>query len=235
MTKRIYICDNCGEVGHNRQTCGQPDPQRPRRKTYEQRLDEHKPGLRQMLGTMPDSEVGAHYGVSRQRIEQYRKRLGVAAHFEPLEPTNEQAALLGTMPDEALAQCFGIVSHVVSRWRHARNIAAYDVWEEHERTFAPIKDRLGKVSDPTLAREIGVPASLVFRYRERYGIKTEIISPACEGFVKIDRGEIARLFHEGRSDAEIAAAVGSTTKSVGRIRSRELRLLRRSKNPSPGS
>lgn len=236
MTRKTYQCRTCGQPGHNSRTCGRKPGAEAKKKPptpYGEALEARHPGITDLLGEVPDSEVAAKYGVSRQAIQQFRARLGVPSHRKqyvgsPRDLTEDEIALLGMMPDKELAEIADLPVYRVARERQDRGVPAFSPLDVLDDVLAPVKDRLGKVSDRQLARELDgkVTRGQIGRYRKARGIETEIISPRCEGFEPIDREAIRRLFHEGKSDVEIAEAVGSTRATVALIRTEELRLLR---------
>jgi len=231
--RKTYCCSLCGEPGHNARTCGQdrtaPSPRNP--VSAKEAYEANHPGITDLLGQVPDSAVASKYGISRQRVQQIRVRLGVPSYSEqegigrPL--TDDEVSLLGTMPDNELGMVLNTGRHRVSCERKKRGIPPFSPMDVLDDLLEPVKDQLGKVSDRKLARKLGLRTGQVQRYRNARGIPTEILSPRCEGFEPLDRGEITRLFHEGKSDVEIAEALDSTRASIARIRTQELGLLRK--------
>jgi transcriptional regulator with XRE-family HTH domain len=225
--RKQYSCRKCGEPGHNAATCGRPEPTpRSRVREYREKVEAKYPGMLEMLGDSTDQVVGDEYGLSRQRIQQIRKKLGIEACQTPFLPTSEQIALLGTRTDRDLAAEWRVSSNTVSRIRRDRNISAWTPWVEYEKALEPHLDKIGKISDPKVAKIAGVTVRVVYEYRHRKGIKTSVLAPTHEDFVPHDRGEIEELFKEGWSDEEIAEIIGSTRGTVQNIRSSELGLFR---------
>lgn len=235
--KRQYTCRNCGEKGHNAATCENPTvPKPPKGKRgmpkksveqYRADMEAKYPGMLEMLGDSADQVVADEYDLSRQRIQQIRKKLGIEACHSPFVPTPEQIALLGTTTDKELAEAWGITGTTVSRHRREHGIPQWSPWIEHEKTLQPYLDKIGKISDPKVAAMAGTTIRVVFEYRQKHGIKTEVLTPTHEDFSPLDREEIEELFKEGWSDEEIAEIIGSTRGTVQNIRSTELGLLRR--------
>lgn len=236
-TKRIYTCKKCGEIGHNKATCGKPvqvEPEAPKPrgrkpKTVEQfqaEMEERYPGITDLLGEETDASVGEKYGITRQRVHQFRKKLDVASTRQFIELTPEQIERLGTVNDRILASEWGIAPYLVGQTRRNLGIKAWSPWIEHEKALAPYLDQIGKISDPKVAAMAGVNTRVVFEYRKRHNIKTEVLAPTHEDFSPIDREEIERLFNEEYSDNEIAEMMGCSAGTIGFIRSNELGLLR---------
>jgi hypothetical protein len=227
-----YHCGICGEKGHNARTCPFPDTRTPPPKTRGRvSLERQHPGLTSMLGVKTDSFVAQQYGLSRQRINQIRKGLGIDASQPPLNMTPQMESLLGTASDSVLAARWGVSTHTVCRLRTKLGIACWSRTDEIDRALEPYLDDIGRISDPKIARMAGVSAKAVFGYRRRHGIKTEVLSPAHPDFKPLDKGLIATLYREGYSDEEIAARVGSTKRSIATIRSRS-RLVSRKGRPA---
>ena len=234
--KRQYTCRNCGEPGHNAATCeNQTVPKQtgkrgaPKKSVeqYGADMEAKYPGMLEMLGDSTDQVVADEYDLSRQRIHQIRKHLGIEACHAPFTPTPEQVALLGTTTDKELAEAWGVHGGTVSRIRRQHNIPQWSPWIEHEKTLQPFLHLIGKVSDPKVAAMAGTATRVVFEYRQKHGIKTEVLAPTHEDFSPHDRDEIEELFKEGWSDEEIAEIIGSTKGTIQNIRSTELGLLRR--------
>jgi DNA-binding CsgD family transcriptional regulator len=196
------------------------------RARFVQNLDIRHPGMLPRLGQDTDLGIAVDYGISRQRVHMIRSRLGINAFSAPYTPTEEDVALLGTMPDVALAERLGTYCGRVLQERRKRGIPAFSPVGPKEQKIEQHLDLLGVLSDPKFAKIAGVSAAAVYYYRVKYGIETKVISPKHKDFVKIDRDEVARLFHEGKTDEEIAEAVGGTVGTIPGIRKR-LQLLRK--------
>jgi hypothetical protein len=238
--RRVYTCAYCGEAGHNKATCTNPPKEVPIRikrkrgapaKTYEQYradIEAKYPGLADELGKVTDTELGTKYGVSRQRIHQFRQRLDVDAFFTPLslDLTPDQVALLGNRPDVELSEKWDVPAYHIASLRKELKIEAYSPWPEYEKLLAPYRDKIGKISDPQVAEMAGVPTRIVFDYRHRKGIESSVIAPTHAKFKKIDRALIDEMFHDDMSDEEMAAVLGCSVGAVTMIRSQELGLLR---------
>lgn len=189
-------------------------------------LEARYPGMLDVLGCLPDADVAVKYGLSRQRVHQIRGELSIPACVTPFTMTPEQVALLGTTTDAALAREWGVSQAVVGYYRNQRGIPVWSVILEHEKLLEPYRDQIGEVSDPKVAAMVGVEPRVVYEYRKRHGIKTKVLAPTHEDFTPLDREVIAEMYHEGRSDKEIAEALGTSPGVVCQIRTAELDLLR---------
>jgi hypothetical protein len=232
-------CTKCGRPGHNIATCTSPEqvvrvkPDLPppltpeeRKESYAEIVERKYPGLVARLGVETDFAIAKAYGVSRQRVHQIRQRMDIEASYEPPEFPEDVAPFLGTMPDTALAAKFDIPLGRVRMERAKRGISPFEYTPPVEEKINEVRHLVGEISDRKLAAQIGVHHADIFRFRQKYGIKTKVLSPQHDDFVPIDRAEVTRLFNEGKSDAEIAEAVGCSVGTVTGIRSR-LGLLRK--------
>ena len=225
----VMSCGVCGEIGHNRSTC-QESSQAPResakRFRKRARLAAIYPGLYEKLGKFPNTQIAAEFGLSRERVRQLREELGVPK-FEAELPS-EVESLLGKVPDRELVRKFGVSLYLVSATRKAKNIKAFgDDRDYYEKLLGDPSAKVGVISDPKVAKNLGITTNQVLEYRKRHGIPPAVLSPKCKDFKPLDRDLIAKLFKEGLSDEEIAEALGASKGTVQLIRSQELRLLKR--------
>jgi hypothetical protein len=84
--------------------------------------------LQERLGTVPDGELGAELGVTRERVRQVRARFGVRSYTatQRILPPG-CAERLGTVPDSVLAREYGVRHKVVRDARLAAGIARYQI------------------------------------------------------------------------------------------------------------
>lgn len=183
------------------------------------------PGIKALLRTHNNSAIADVYGVSRERIRQIREAIGIERVSTPHAVTQDKAALLGRVSDTRLAQDLGVPVWVVRRERLRAGIPTSSRTPHYETVIGGVHDRVGTVSDRQLARELAVPVNQVVAYRRRHGIPPFMLTPQCEGFVPIDREALARMFHDGVPDDDIARELGTTTATVRQIRYR-MRLIR---------
>jgi len=194
-------------------------------------IDVRYPGMSARLGVEPDSVIALDYGISRERVRQIRSQQGIArpgGKDHTLPP--DALELLGRTPDTHIADFYDVPLWFVQRERSGRGIAAATSDQHYDRIINLARDRVGKVSDRDIADELDIPVAQVVSYRRRNSIPPFRLSPRCEGVVPLDRATIAPMCHDGATDGEIAAAVGSSAVVVAQIRSTELRLLRRPAN-----
>ena len=172
------------------------------------------------------ASIGDEYGLTRERIRQIAKRVGIVRPASAPTMTPEVLArldaLLGTQTDKAVAVAVGVAVWVVARLRHARGIPRF------RPSKLPVEATalLGTCFDTAIARKFGIDPNIVRHARRRRGIPPFHPSPRSPYWAKIDRSMIAASFAEGLSDVEIAAAVGGNPTWIGAIRRRELGLYR---------
>lgn len=189
------------------------------------------PGLKERLGTETDEAIGRRYGLTRARVHQIRQRLGIPCfefgRREDLIKTKLEAIEqeLGQKSDYVLAKEHHLPVDRIRKKRVELGLPTAKVAFQND-TLAKIKDRLGKVSDSSLARELGISVNSIFQWRKAAGIPCFKPSPRSKHYVPIDGEKVKELFHQAKTDAEIASAVGCSRGYVGMLR-RKLGLLRR--------
>ena len=186
-----------------------------------ERVEKKHEGLWGQLGTMRDSELGSIYGLSRERIRQFRKEAGIPKFTPPTNPLLEE--VVGRFPDKDLADLFETTAPHVQRLRASKDRAPYRKWAERLEALRPL---LGHFSDCRLAVLSGMPAQYVTRARAKEGIEAFTPSPRSKDFPKLDRDMIRRLVGKGHSDKEVGILMGCHAGSIAIIRTTELDLYR---------
>ena len=176
------------------------------------------PGLLNRLGKERDSALAAEYGISRERVRQYRKCHNIDAIPRAHTIPKRAVRLLGVVPDAELSRTFNVPAPTFFNMRRKMGISRASVASQTDRILEIAKDRLGKESDHKIAQSLGISSACVCKYRNKHGIAPVRLSPRSAGFTPIDRNRVAQLFREGYSDADIAQQVGSTRKTVILIR-----------------
>lgn len=138
------------------------------------------PGMEGRLGKESDETIAGDYGVSKQRVQQIRKRLGIPALGKlRTELPAEAVALLGVETDREISKTFGISESIVHDRRNERGIRPAqcsnynknDGVIELPEWLKPFADLLGKVPDIEISRRAGRKTnSGVSRWRKRMGI-----------------------------------------------------------------
>lgn len=183
-------------------------------------LDKRHPGMQELLGKESDESVGDKYGLVRARIQQLRLRIGAASHQESEQERREKAItpLLATLSDKEIANQVDVPQHTVRKFRKKAGIPEH-LSEYDAKVLAQVQ-LLGTMSDKKAAKMIGVPHGVIFRHRHARGIPPFGTSPKCADYKRIDQERVRVLFHEGKTDAEIATALGCATGSIAGVRSR---------------
>ena len=205
-------CSVCGEKGHTKLSCAerrragvwkQPPgpvvkkaPCAARSTVRSVIIDSKFPGLRERLGTAPDTVLAKEFGMSPSAMGAYRRDFGVPM-FGVNTLTAEAEALLGKMPDTVLAKKLGITDRVVQRFRKERNIACYRENTEWKERAMPL---LGKQSDNSIARDLGISSGLVTKLRHKMNIPALFES----GNPKFRQSRWCRSSHElGEKQADV--------------------------------
>lgn len=187
-------------------------------------LDLRYPGITARLGVDRDFEIARDYGLSRQRILQYRERRNIPAPID--EKKKEIVPLLGLMPDARIARVYKLSPETVKRVRKKHNIGPCPIEYPHTDILDAVRESMGRVSDRQLAKELGIHVNIIWKYRKRNNIPTQFISPRSEGFQPLSREYITRRFHEGATDQEIADEMEASRGTIAQIRNKELKLYR---------
>lgn len=185
-------CKRCGNHGHNVRTCkstleNKPEVVEyivtPRKRAgelsveeYAERVDLHHPGIVEKLSKQSDAEIGRHYGLTRGRVYQIRKRLGALSHSEVRDSkplTQQEIDLVGTMPDGVIAEKLNITTRRVKAIRSLFGIPPYQREIEKSVVYSAM-DRLGKVPDGQVAQELRLSLSTVRNFRTKHQIKAYV-------------------------------------------------------------
>lgn len=229
--KKKNSCSLCKQQGHNKSSCAQ-NKNKTKRKvmTIESRkkiFEEKYPGISERLPHESNSELARAYGISREYVRQLRKVVGIEKELKNPDVT-EISQYLGVLSDAEIERRFPQFSSArVGYFRRVHGIEPAPKPDRFEALRAHV-ERLGKISDKKLSKELNVATSLVFDFRKSLGIEPVKKSPRSPGFKKMDRDKIMELLKQGKSDSEIATELGSTRLSVQLIR-RQLGFYRREK------
>ena len=130
------------------------------------------------------------------------------------------STFFGTLSDLAIAEEMDVTVASVRKARRAAGIAPAKLTpEETSRRLEAVWSAIGVLSDRAVAKKAGVSLKTVHRARQKAGIAP------CRPF-KLDKEEIARLFHEGADDEAIARAVQGSPRVVAKLRT-EMGLYRK--------
>lgn len=121
--------------------------------------------IRELLERRNDGELSRQLGVSRQRVQQVRKKLGIASHTSRRRQEIVDSGLLGKISDQELATTLVENSKYVSAVRQKLKIAPVKTSK-----FDEYEHLLGKVSDNKIAKMAGTSQSSISSYRRRRNI-----------------------------------------------------------------
>lgn len=166
------------------------------------------PAERRWLGRIPDAEVARRLAISVNVVRTERRRLGIAAYryVSPILRRKDWRRLL-KLPNRALVGK-GFSPDVISMARRRSGIRAPGF--RPGRWTAALVARLGKQSDASLARELGLDRSSVWAKRESLGIARW--SPK-RVWTAAETRWLGRL-----TDREIARRLGLSAETVGQKR-----------------
>ncbi len=119
-----------------------------------------------LIGVVPDAQIAREIKVSRQRVQQLRRQLGIGVAPRTGIPKREMLppkflAALGTDTDAAVGARFGLAGMTVYQRRRRRGIAA----KPKPTALEPFLHLFGVVSDREIARKAGLSTGAVGAYR----------------------------------------------------------------------
>ncbi|MBI5725557.1 MAG: helix-turn-helix transcriptional regulator [Planctomycetes bacterium] len=117
-----------------------------------------------LLGKMPDGKLAKKWGISIDRVNWHRKRLGIPS-FRSQYAKIPDKSLLGTIPDTELAKKWRVPTLRVCRWRARLGIPAFEPYPK-----VPDDSLLGTQSDWKLAKKWGISVHTVIGRRQRLKI-----------------------------------------------------------------
>ncbi|HSL83195.1 MAG TPA: hypothetical protein VLF66_10480, partial [Thermoanaerobaculia bacterium] len=172
--------------------------------------------LLELLGVLPDTGVAEKAGVHRLTVAAERRRRGIPPALSrrpPIEWTEEMIALLGTASDQAVAEALGVGRHSVKQKRQGLRIPPFHPPPHDKNQAYPWQPedlaRLGKVSDGTLARALGLNPTTVRTKRHSLGIAPFQPNPPA---IEWTPAKIAQLGKS--SDRRVAEELGISARSV---------------------
>ena len=147
---------------------------------YRRSLHKKYPGMFEMLGNKSDAFIGDTYGLSRERIRQYRVSLGISkcsnkGVLASLTDDDVHYVLnnAGNMTDRELAVTIGVSNSTIGNIRKQFNIPNKRTQSiaRNNAVIESIIHRLGVDSDNLLSKEFGIPANTIRMNRIKLGIK----------------------------------------------------------------
>lgn len=168
------------ERGIKRYSIVQGRPASERAVYYRRLLHKKYPGMFEMLGNKSDAFIGDKYGLSRERVRQYRVSFGVAKCSNKgllacLTDDDVHYVLnnAGKMTDIELASAIGVSNSTIANVRKKFNIPnkRTQTIARNNAAIESIIHRLGVDSDNLLSRELGIPVNTIRAKRIKLGIQ----------------------------------------------------------------
>lgn len=180
------------------------------------------PGLRELLGKVPDAELAALYGISAVRVGIARRSVGIIRARGPRKTALEvkypgMRELLGTVPDTEIARLFSLTRARVGQIRCAEGIPRTEnrhrsrqPWLAHIDMIEPL---LGKVPDSEIARRllsdfsVRMHSDTIKRMREERGIA---------GYVRVTKPQQPTAFdHLLGAESDLRRSAASGPRRIG--------------------
>jgi hypothetical protein len=120
-----------------------------------------------LLGKVKDAELARKFGVSRERIRQYRTKYNVEkCPKQHREWSKEEIQLLGTVTDREVSEICHIAISEVSRKRNELGIKPFCLFSWDKKSIA----LLGTMSDAELAKKLNTKTNTVYYKRTTLNI-----------------------------------------------------------------
>ena len=175
--------------------------------TYSDKVEARHPGLVSKLGVVSDCLLAEEYGVSRQRLQQIRKRLGITSSTKNRQEVIDQsilnAAKNGTekVPAGVIAVDTGASVAQVTRRAAQLGLSSSD---RRARILEEMRPLFGVVSDHKIASTFDVPVGFVQRNRARLGIPP--VRPSPRDLQKLPDEEFKRVLLDNKMDFALTAS-----------------------------
>jgi DNA-binding CsgD family transcriptional regulator len=181
-------------------------------------IEKRHPGLIPKLGTVSDADLSRESLIGRERIRQYRVKLGIRKFDPPDEAPlpDELIDLLGKVSDTDLSRRFGIGSFRVFQTRNRLGIPAFPT----EKTLPDeLIAQLGKVSDYALAKQYQISFSTISSMRIRRGIPS--LNPRAVSDPRLEDPRLRQWIEViPLSGREVAQRLGISAEIINKIRRR---------------
>ena len=189
-----------------------PRAPKPRAPWIEQARELYRLGL-------TDGEIAKRVGTGTQNICFWRKREGLPSNYRPKRNEDFMPLYRQGLSDGEIAAATGKEKRYVQKWR-ARWGLPYNpskrekACREDQRRRRELYDR--GLSDREIAEETGAKISTVTSWRDNFGLAP---NPGGKRGIPVSWEEDGlRLYREGKTDREIAEAVGRSVATVGEWR-----------------
>lgn len=158
------------------------------------------------LGQMTDVELGNIIGRSPITVSWARNKLGIPAFRRTPKWNPENDSLLGQMHDTQLSERFGVPVCAIADRRRELGIDKKPKTRLEDRVDWARESRFGKVSDSSIARDLGIDRKLVTMERRRRGIEkfrpTSITEEIIEALGTASDLALAARFGIGKSQVQ---------------------------------
>ena len=168
---------------------------------------------------LTDGEIAKRVGTGTQNICFWRKREGLPSNYRPKRNEDFMPLYRQGLSDGEIAAATGKEKRTVQKWR-ARWGLPYNpckrekACREDQRRRRELYDR--GLSDREIAEETGAKISTVTSWRDNFGLTP---NPGGKRGIPVSWEEDGlRLYREGKTDREIAEAVGRSVATVGEWR-----------------
>lgn len=128
-------------------------------------IDWESDSIRELFEHRNDGELSRYLGVSRQRVHQVRKKLGIASYTARRRQEIVDSGLLGKVDDQEVAMALVESPKYVASVRQRLKIKPVRTSK-----FEQYEHLLGTVSDNKIAKMAGTTQSAVSNYRRRRNI-----------------------------------------------------------------
>jgi hypothetical protein len=130
------------------------------------KVDWSSPQVRELIEKKNDGELSVLLGVSRQRVHQIRKKLGIVSASERRENLVVESGLLGKISDKELGEKLQEDPKYIAAVRQRLQIKPV-----RRSKFDGYVHLLGTVSDKSIAEMAGTSQSAISNYRRRRNIE----------------------------------------------------------------
>lgn len=160
----------------------------------------------ELFGKETDQTIGLKYGLSRQRIHQIRKKLGIKPYNEKINIWDIEIPDL-TISNKIIREQTNLSNNAIRKRRHASNIR----YKKEKIDWSAVQ--FGEMNDEEIAEKYNISINSVCSYRKKHNIpcvkrtknfwkrgpkRFEITKEMIELFGKMPDISIARLFNCGK-------------------------------------
>ncbi len=129
------------------------------------KIDWEAPFIAELMKNRTDGELAEYLGVTRQRVHQVRKRLGLESYTVRRRKGVIESGLLGVVTDEEVEHQTCEDRKYVASVRQSLGIKSY-----RKSKFDKYEHLLGTISDKKLAEMVGTSQSSISNFRRKRNI-----------------------------------------------------------------